>query len=135
MKELLTVGRAQRAWGSCAIAITIVCLIYAFNEGMPTGAFYGGLLLFFVGSFLCLTLVRDLMLEPHSGWRRLTLVASLASGFVAPLVYGLKSSSQYSSSSDRMALMLVLAIASPVVVSAAMLYGRRLTIWVRAGFV
>jgi hypothetical protein len=84
------------------------------------GMFVGGL-------FFLSCIIRELILETHLGWRRLTIVASIFGAISVPVIY-------LDDMRDPLSLTIFVAVAALIGSAAMIIYGRKIFLWIYSGF-
>lgn len=134
MSKILLAGRMVRFINSMFIAsLAATCVFLTSNQTAPQLASAISVLFILVAvlTFAVLTIVRDLISEQHVGIKRLTMVLAAISSVLIPATFWIEVSP---TRDEQMVFMGLLVVLSPAVVTALLLYGRRLILWIREGF-
>lgn len=145
MSKILLARRLVRFINSMFIAsLAAICVFLTSNEtaSQLTSAIVILFILVSVLTFAVLTIVRDLITEQHLGIKRLVTVLAALSGVVIPALYWALSylTTEGGFGAPRpyyrfnAVLFWTLVVLSPPCVTALLLYGAKLTLWVREGF-
>lgn len=145
MSKILLAGRMVRFINSVFIAILAAACVFLTSKQTAEQLASEISILFILVSlltFAVLTIFRDLISEQHLGIKRLVTVLAAVSGVVIPMLYWAMSylTKDVGFSAPRpyyrfnAVLFWTLVVLSPPCVTALLLYGARLTLWVREGF-
>ncbi len=127
MRKILLAGHMVRFINSIFIAgIAEAYFFFTLSQTPQQIAFF--IISVSVLAFAGLTIIRDLFTEQHLGVKRLITVLATLSIVCVPALY---LATAYHVEDT---VVFILAIFSPFCVAAALLYGRRLILWIREGF-